>query len=119
MWICPIGDQSPSPLPACALHTRTSSSRALQGCALKVLVEEVTLPLSAPGLLPMAAIGPGLLLAATGGHYMIYTAFLSCDMFSLLTFCRGRHARERMLRKDPCCFLLLYIQMLIPRELGS
>ena len=85
--------------------------------------DPATAAVSAPGPSPMAQalapIGPGLLLAATGGHYMIHTAFLSRDMCSLLTFLRGRHGREHVLRKHTHCLLLLYIQTPIPGGLGS
>lgn len=80
--------------------------------------DPATASITAPGPPPMAqalaSIDPGLLLAATGGHYMIYTAFLSCDRCSLLTFLRGRHGRDHVLWKHPHCLLLLYIQTPIP-----
>lgn len=67
-----------------------------------------TASLSAPGTSAVAwasaPMGPGLLLAATGGHYVVHTAFLPRRVCSLPAFPRHGH----VLWKHPHCLFLLH-----------
>ena len=79
--------ERPEPHPHCwaVPHTPVSAPQELFRAVLHRLRaaaggdDPATASVSAPGPSPaaqvLAPIGPGLLLAATGGHYVIYTAF--------------------------------------------
>lgn len=121
-WICPMGGQAPSQLlhathPVSApqvLHTVRPKEGGGDPATTSVRAPEPSTVAQA-----LTPIGPRPLLAATGRHYMIYTAFTPCPRCSCLTFLRGKHGREYVLWKHPHYLLLLDIQKPIPGRLAG